>query len=610
MCSCSGPFHFETFMESVAADKHNQKVSGKSTNVQEQKIANNPNIIKEKTEKINYQKTNNDILKFIPDGGEMRDEFRKILLDIETQIRENKKFIIVNAPTGIGKSWIAATIGLWLKNATIITQQKSLQNQYHRDFQFMKLIKGKSNFPCLQTDGIKTCVDGICDDCEFLCSENDFVVSNTGTKNEQIIISPNSKFFNSEKEICKYWEQRKRGELSSFSVYNSQGYLSTQFEKEENNSTQQDKLLICDEAQNLEDMLVKAGSLQIEDSICDKIEATNLKEGIREAVKKGNINSLVEKLDEVLEKCKEHLISIKKHNSCSKYLISRQHLNLHPELCSKHKTTQRKTCKDCLKRVKFIENGDCFRCKKHTPYDVSNSICNTDHSKINQIMIQDIDERKRELENKLKTIKDSLEMMKNQNENNFYIISQANLENSIFKIRLEPIIIESIAKKLFKPFKHVIFFSATINKEIFPRDLGLKKFAFLEYNSPIPIERRQIFRRYVGSINQENRKKIFQNQIPKTIDDILNNFPDEKGIIHVTRFEDIDDIMTNISEKNKNRLIRQIDGESPEELITRHTLANKNSVIIAPKCWEGIDLKDELGRFVIVTKFPWMFLGD
>ena len=40
------------------------------------------------------------------------------------------KYVILEAPTGTGKSWIASTLALWKKNVTILTSQKGLQDKY------------------------------------------------------------------------------------------------------------------------------------------------------------------------------------------------------------------------------------------------------------------------------------------------------------------------------------------------------------------------------------------------------------------------------------------------------------------------------------------------
>ena len=66
----------------------------------------------------------------------------KILEDVQEDIKNDIKYILLEAPTGVGKSWIAATIALWQKEAVILTPQKALQNQYYEYFSsFMKTVR-------------------------------------------------------------------------------------------------------------------------------------------------------------------------------------------------------------------------------------------------------------------------------------------------------------------------------------------------------------------------------------------------------------------------------------------------------------------------------------
>ena len=47
------------------------------------------------------------IFDFTPKGYEKTKEKTEILSDIETHIKKGTKYILIEAPTGIGKSWIA-----------------------------------------------------------------------------------------------------------------------------------------------------------------------------------------------------------------------------------------------------------------------------------------------------------------------------------------------------------------------------------------------------------------------------------------------------------------------------------------------------------------------
>ena len=75
------------------------------------------------------------------------------------------KYIILEAPTGFGKSPVAITVAMTLGSSYICTSTKDLQTQYSRDFPYLKVAKGKNNFPCLvKEDFIKngTYRCGIC----------------------------------------------------------------------------------------------------------------------------------------------------------------------------------------------------------------------------------------------------------------------------------------------------------------------------------------------------------------------------------------------------------------------------------------------------------------
>ena len=134
-----------------------------------------------------------DFLNLFPKG---RDKIRftqqKILTDIKNELDKGTKFIIAEAPTGTGKSDIAATLALCKKGGTILTTQKILQEQYNMEFPFLKSVKGANEFPCHQEDDKTQCDKGICkfpDDkyCKHYVSKGQVEITNgKGTKLEQV----------------------------------------------------------------------------------------------------------------------------------------------------------------------------------------------------------------------------------------------------------------------------------------------------------------------------------------------------------------------------------------------------------------------------------------
>lgn len=98
--------------------------------------------------------------------AEIRPSQQKALDTIEEAYRLGKRFIIVEAPTGVGKSGIAMAVASWAATeqspisydtqpgAYILSTQKSLTAQYVADPAFaryhMAEMRGKSNFTCVE----------------------------------------------------------------------------------------------------------------------------------------------------------------------------------------------------------------------------------------------------------------------------------------------------------------------------------------------------------------------------------------------------------------------------------------------------------------------------
>ena len=97
-----------------------------------------------------------DIYDFFPKGTDkIRPIQEEILKEIETQLDMGTKFIIIEAPTGVGKSDVNVTAALYKKGGTVLTTQKILQDQYDESFNFVRSVKGKNHFPCHQKDDLE-----------------------------------------------------------------------------------------------------------------------------------------------------------------------------------------------------------------------------------------------------------------------------------------------------------------------------------------------------------------------------------------------------------------------------------------------------------------------
>lgn len=91
----------------------------------------------------------------IPLEFEPRAQQVQILDFVKSSISDGKKFIMVDAPTGVGKSYAAIMTAEWYRTeyskkakTDIITNTKMLQDQYVKDFSFAANLKGKNNYWC------------------------------------------------------------------------------------------------------------------------------------------------------------------------------------------------------------------------------------------------------------------------------------------------------------------------------------------------------------------------------------------------------------------------------------------------------------------------------
>lgn len=115
---------------------------------------------------------------------------REALDAARSAFARGKRFVVIEAPTGAGKSGIAVTLAREAKNAYILTAQKILQDQYIRDFPDLASVKGRSNYPCLVMDthaGAAPCLAGkkfaACDDCTYLIAKDDALHAGIATLN-------------------------------------------------------------------------------------------------------------------------------------------------------------------------------------------------------------------------------------------------------------------------------------------------------------------------------------------------------------------------------------------------------------------------------------------
>lgn len=164
-----------------------------------------------------------------------------------------------------------------------------------------------------------------------------------------------------------------------------------------------------------------------------------------------------------------------------------------------------------------------------------------------------------------------------------------------------------------------IYMSATLgNMNDFGKLIGLEPHEFegFRLTSNFNFDKSPIFICKSGYLNWIN----FQGNIDKCINDTLrvceHLHPKDKGIIHTSTFQIAEMIQQRVETKqcgvtNPKRYLFYRTSQEKEACID---LMKSNSIIpyiiIGPSLYEGIDLKDDYGRFNVLVKAPYSGMDD
>ena len=154
-----------------------------------------------------------------------------------------------------------------------------------------------------------------------------------------------------------------------------------------------------------------------------------------------------------------------------------------------------------------------------------------------------------------------------------------------------------------------IFLSATlINLDKYIEDLGIDPSKVLKIKIPSTFDpyKSPIIYYPSGKMSYKEINNSL-NTICNNIKYILNKHKNEKGIIHTNNYTITKKIIDRV---NDPRLIYTDKNINNEELLRIHKQSKNNTVIISPSLYNGANLENELSRFQIIVKLPFLSLGD
>jgi ATP-dependent DNA helicase DinG len=554
------------------------------------------------------------------------------------------KHIILEAPTGFGKSPVAIAVALTMGTSYICTSTKDLQTQYSRDFPFLRVAKGANNFRCLVKDDFirnntyrcSACASDHVNECRHTsveygpCKTNesfqdhackyrtfvkDYITSGKGTKFEQVHVDKPAEI-NYQKEFsqwlhlnnlntkkdpkdwrpCEYFDQLNIALTSSHSIFNYSNFLAflpntkTLYPRE---------LLVLDEGHLLESEIVKFRGLSVSKRRWKRY-IQNL-----ELIDYGYDD--LEKWIEFLIELETNMLSLIGNTPLIELLaLQRKFRHNRHEGAVKGERGSKLTPESKKKRM-MTSASDLYESDEAIAQQYQEGISKISSANISEELAADAT---RDTERLTTTINSILSNPRN------WIVSDIKKENyEVVKIELKPLDISPYCRPVFEKCSKVLIMSATIlNPKAFCRSVGLmhdNEVKFIQVKSDFPIENRPIYPLNIAYLNFNNLQlSEVKSNISKAIDNIMTIHRKDKGIIHTTSYEQLNFIKENIPQDNARRLLVTDPEIQRDEVIQEHINSVKPTVLISPSLHTGLDLKGELSRFQIITKVPYPNKGD
>lgn len=180
---------------------------------------------------------------------------KEAIIEALTHFIDGKKNVIIEAPTGSGKSAIALTIAKILKSSYYLTIQKMLQSQLMTDFSDTLVdLKGRNSYRC---NLIKKHMD-----------------LDVGCDKGRCITKGKSRFNDCD---CEYFNRLAEAESSPHTLFNFSSFLYQRYMAKRFKDSR--KLIICDESHNVEqqimsfvDVTINGNDFEIEIPEYDDVE--------------------------------------------------------------------------------------------------------------------------------------------------------------------------------------------------------------------------------------------------------------------------------------------------------------------------------------------------
>jgi Rad3-related DNA helicase len=179
------------------------------------------------------------------------------------------------------------------------------------------------------------------------------------------------------------------------------------------------------------------------------------------------------------------------------------------------------------------------------------------------------------------------------------------------EVSIKPIFVGTMFNQLINS-KFQLFMSATVSEELLVSTLGLDPIdiQFIKLPSTFPIENKKVVFLGIEKLNYTTMKdpKVI-NKLSKACLKLVNRHEGENGIILTPSF-DVTEKISELLLANDVNLFQHERGTPLSPLLDIFKKSKTPGILISPSLFEGISLDDDLSRFQIFVKTPYLSLGS
>lgn len=486
---------------------------------------------------------------------------------IQRSYDEGKKFTIIEAPTGAGKSAMAMMAASFSKTtlaptafeskATVLSTQKALVSQYMGDFASMGLVelKGRSNYDC--NTFIEAGKPVSCEDGGRMCSGDED---------------------SDECSRCPYKEAKLRFISSPLGVTNFSYFLN---ETQHIGALLPRKMMVIDEAHNTESQILSLADILITKRRCEDVGVPFLDMPF---IKPGQTQKAITWLNEVymaaasavLNKWTYEIVQLKGAKDTAAALqLGRKHsgLSRFTAMITLFLSSVSNVPNDWIVYTEDTKGSSDYGCLIIKPLSATLFAHDLLFSKAHKVVLLSA------------TIGDF----------GFFMRSLGIDPNDAVTCRIDSDFPVENRPVFLKPVANMSSTKVGCPECSSEEDKGKEN------------------RSGVGCFKcyQSGQVPSIDVAMPKVasfLDTIMahKNYSDKKGIIHTHSFKVTSFMKENLSRENKQRVISHTNEKGSRDMaISRHIDSEDPTVLMSPSMSEGLDLKDDLSRFSVIVKVPF-----